>query len=469
MAESSSPRYQVKLRCVRGEQYIDVVFCSCIKAPFYKKASFWVLKINVSTHWAQQLFNDLNDATIRQLELEIHEIKHEGDFDSLNEGRLVHYKSYNCISATNAKEGELLRVEDSNSEIILTLADHILFDMTKKNAFNKKLKDITAYDAILDYEQKLTERYGENAFWFNKINVEKDKSDYTYEELLLTAVNDQQITDILLYSKKALKNIAFYFFDDFCLDKDCNKAIACHFINLPDLTEFKQFKIEESFDTTHFTTLLKEYNFSDTFRHITDGYSNTVIKNKYMFAKLDLDRKTPTFHPSIDNIDNTNEYNVNENRQSTVVKVTKEDVKHENKATDTPSDRQKPRIIYAPDSIALAEERIKNCTLFIENKIRRLIQLQTVDCYCEWLQFGRGYNFDQIFPESSLFTPIMICNIFYKEGTERSVKHMVKSLMLEYYRERPTCSTCKYFVDESCTLHPKAKYAESSCNDHVVS
>ena len=103
MAKEATARYVIKLIGIRGEEFEDVIFLACIKAPFIKKASFWNIKVNVSSLWASQLFNDLGAQVKPTVYLQIKEIKHEGDFDSLNEvtSTLIHSKKYMCLTATS--------------------------------------------------------------------------------------------------------------------------------------------------------------------------------------------------------------------------------------------------------------------------------------------------------------------------------------------------------------------------------
>jgi len=459
--QSSSPRYKIKLIAIRGEEFDDVIYCVCVKAPFIKKASFWNLKINVSSLWAMQLFNDLSKQVKVKVELKITEIKHEGEFNSLEDGRIIHHKPYMCINATNAMGGYKINMSDQNSEINIILVDHILYDMSIKNSFNRKLSEITAFKALEEYEKCLKTQYGEQTFYNNYINIVDDqKSTYQYEELLMVAKNDLEVTDILIYSKKILQHISFYFFDDFCLDKQNQNHIVSHFINLSNIKKFTPFDISKYFDTLYSTTILKEVPVNDMFRVLTQGYDSFIFKTKFMFDKLEPQSIKTLFSPNVSNIDLEESYKINTQRESTIVKP---EINFQRSLG-----RQKCMSIYVPDKKDLAKERLDNYQDFIDTKVKQLILIQSNDCYCDWIQFGRSYNLDLTKPEEFRFTPIMIANIFYKDGSERSTKHVGKSLMLEYYSDTTDlCSTCKFFYSNTCTLHYIFRDDSSNCYDYT--
>lgn len=473
--EKNQPRYQIKLHAVRGEVFDDVIFCSCIKSPFYKCASYWVLKIVVSSVWAMQLLNDLSKSTTRQFNLEIVSVKHEGEFDSLDDKETsierVHFKTYNCINAINGLGNYAIDVGNQNATIIMTLSDHIFYDMYNKRSFNKRLKDITAYEAIEKFYEHMNSRYGTSTFWYNKVNLEQSINDYKYEELLLLSNNDITIPERLLYSQKALQDISLHFYDDFCLHPDCNKPLACHFVNFKNLQNFPQFNVMKYFDTLYTLQRLRDYPYSDAFRQLTNGYDSIIQESKYGFNYQHLDKNRPLYHPKVENYE-VQEYLINEERKANVVVMERTDIKHENKDdSSVPNERQKPMIVYTPDTVAKSEERIKNFKLFSEDTVKQCVMFQIMDCFCDFLQFGVSYNFDLVYNTEYIYTPISICNIFFKEGAERSVKHMIKTIMLEYsrseYTVEKTCSSCKFFVDTLCTLHYITKESNGSCFDHT--
>ena len=110
----------------------------------------------------------------------------------------------------------------------------------------------------------------------------------------------------------------------------------------------------------------------------------------------------------------------------------------------------------------------------MEARAKQFVISQTQDCFCDWMQFGRSYNFD-ITPENKekyLYTPIAIENVFYKDADDQTVKHVARTLLLEYYDnidedgEYEKCSRCDYYSDSSCEVHHIAKLPESWCYDY---
>jgi hypothetical protein len=470
MAEESKAQntYQIILQSIRGEEITDVTMCSCIKAPFYKKASFWILKANMASWLAQQLINENSTKTIKQFELKIWEsVKDEKD--DIKHLQLIHKRQLKCIHAVNSSSGYKINTEDANSELILTLVDYIFFDLFTKRTFNRKFTKKTAYDIIdTEYKEFLKDKYGSDTFNFNNVNTETDKSDYKYEELLLATNNDLNVTDILLYNKKAMKTVGFYFFDDFYLSKSVEQPITCHFINLNDIQKFIQFDITKWHDTYHATSLVKEIPINDDFYKLIQGQDSIIFKNNTMISDLDKD-SNKTFYPSFLNNKKTNYTVIEGKREADILSITDTDLKIGNPGSDTFEKRQKAFIIYSQDSDELTKERLKNYRVFIEARAKQFVITQTQDCFCDWMQFGRSYNLD-VTPankEKYLHTPIAIENVFYKDADDQTVKHIARTLLLEYYDNTgEECSGCSYYSGGSCSVHHIAKLPESWCYDY---
>ena len=465
----STPRYRVKMIPVRGEPFDDVIYCACFKLPFLKKASFWTLKINVSSIWAQQLFADLSNPISKiRIELKINEVSGEGTFDSTaKDGRLIHFKDYHCIQASTC-DGLNVNPVNPNCEIYITLVDHIIYDMSIKNVFNRKFSDKTAFEVLEEFEKCLKEQYGDKVF-LNSVGrvgiTDEVKSTFKYEEMLVALTSDLQVTDMLLYSRKMLKDMAFYFYDDFYLDKTNTNCITNHFICFSDITKFKPYDLRKHYEL-HLTQNIKTEPFTDSLKLYTQGYDSFIWKTKYMFDLQEppLEMKT-VYRPTIDTL-KTSEYNINSERESVVQSATYSDINF--KASKV---RKKCMSIYVPDKKEHAQKRFDNYNALVNSKIKQIVTFETRDCFCDWLQFGRAYNLDQVYPEDYSFTPISICNIFYKDGSERTTKHTVKYITVQYYRpdeQEKLCSSCKYFQGNSCILHYSASTGTNKCEDHVV-
>ena len=156
--------YQIKLKSIRGENVSDVTMCSCVRAPFYKKASFWILKTNMASWLAQQVMNEISTKTTKQFELIIHEVIKD-EKDNIEELQLVHQRQLKCIHAVNSSSGYKINTEDTNTELILTLVDYVIFDLFTKRTFNRKFKNKSAYSIINnEYKEFYIDDYGEK-YW----------------------------------------------------------------------------------------------------------------------------------------------------------------------------------------------------------------------------------------------------------------------------------------------------------------
>lgn len=463
MADENSvtPNYKITLTPDRGEPLTNFIICSCIKQPFLKKASYWYLKLNVSSLWAQNLLNDLGSNSRATFMLKIESGRYEGSVENWKTNGIIYNKPCKCVYAKNAKNDYKFETSDMNAEIIMLMVDHILFDMSIKNTFNRKLENMTAFQVFEEYEKSMKSHYSENTFNNNYIGITDDqKSDHLYEQMLITTHNDLHVSDLLLYSKKMMKNLSFHFYDDFYLHKDNKNHITSHFINLSDPEKFTPFDITKYFDTLMQTTILKEIPHSDALKKFTQGYDAFSISTPLMIDNdLVPESINNIFNPKVTDV-NINEYDINEKRTSKGLSVSVDFQKS--------TDRQKCLKIQVPDTLNLAKERLENYSHFINSIAKNLVKIQSVDGFCEWLQFGMAYNLDITRPTEYLYTPIMICNVFYKDGNNSILKHMSKSLMVEYYNSSmEPCEGCKWFLSKACTLHYIRKSEKDSCKDYM--
>ena len=458
----NTPRYRVELKSIRGEIFADTIFCACIKAPFIKKANFWYIKTHVSSYWASQVYNSIGKQEKIQMTLIIQEIKYEGDKQSYQVISEVHRKPCVCIYIENANNNLKIDMTDMNAEVILVLVDHILYDMSTKHMFNRKLSNVTAFGALQQFENSLKTQYGDSTFYNNYVGItDSEKSDYIYEQILVAMINDLNVSDFLLFNKKMMNNISFYFHDDFFLDSNNKNHITNHLINLVDKSQFTPFDATKYFDTLTMTTITHETPYVDTFKKLTQGYDSVVVKTKYMFDDLTPESINSLFNPQVTNISQT-EFDINEQR------------KYNNNSPEinfikTGSRRQNSMQIYAPDDKAHALLRLHNARKFM-NTVKNLSTIQSTDSFCDWIQFGRSYNLDITRPTEYLYTPILICNIFYKDGRNEATKHVGKSLMVEYYRDDiGLCSGCKYYLAPSfsCSLNSMFKDPDDNCYSHT--
>lgn len=462
--EGSVPRYRIKIINIRGEVFDDVIYCICNKMPITKKATFWTIKANVSSIWAQQLYYDISKHSRVEVRLQISELVSEGEATTNDEIKTIYDRGCVCLYVTNANGNRHVTPGDINIELILYLCDPLLYELSTKHYFNTILSDKTAFDAIEGYEDSLSKYYGDN-FYFNKVNVDGYKSTYKYEKILVMLDNDLEVTDLLLYNKKALMTPSFYFFDDFCLTDKVNKAITIHFINLQDIqsTDFEKIKMHEQLDKAAQTILQKEVPFQDVFKTVTNGCNHWNIDNPRGTDRVMSENKLNLFAPQVISTVEDVDYVINENRKTKIVKT---------EVTYTKSEeRQKFGYMYTPDTSKLAIDRLQNFFDFVNIKCKQLVVTQTMDCYCDWLQFGRSYNLDLTAEriDNFLHTPIAICNIFYKDGTNKNTKHIAKSVMLEYYRPFDgNCSGCKYFSNFSCMLHNEPQKENNYCPDFTT-
>lgn len=455
------PRYRIKIIGLRdGEVFDDVVYCVCNKMPMTKKATFWYIKANVSSVWADQLYYDISKHSRVEIGLQISELMSEGEAVTNEEIQTIYDRKCVCLYVQNANGNRYVTPGDQNIELIFLLSDPLLYELSTKHHFNTILSDKTAFEAIEKYEEVITSKYGDN-FYFNKVNVNANKSSHKYEKLLVMLDNDLDVTDLLLYNKKAMMTPSFYFFDDFCITDKVNKAISVHFINLQDIqsTEFEKIKMHEQLDKSFQTILQKQVPFQDVFKTVTNGCNHWNIDSPRGTDRIMNETKLNLFAPQVVSVVD-GEYSINDNRKSKIVKTEVTYVKSEEK--------QKFGYMYTPDKSKLAIDRLQNFFDFVNIKCKQLVVTQTMDCYCDWLQFGRSYNLDLTAEriDNFLHTPIAICNIFYKDGTNKNTKHIAKAVMLEYYRPFDgTCSGCKHFSSSTCTLHNEPQKEENYCPD----
>jgi len=488
MPKESSFRYKIKLTTPRGEEFTDVITCAFIRSPFFLRASYCELKINISSMVALQIQNDLSRNVDIYLRLELCELAYEGQPDEYNQKlketdvvRKLYERNFKCIKISKSldsrnRSDKKINLSDMNSCVYLRLVNPILADLDIKNGFNKRLTNVTAYEAIEKYLDFLKKEYGDN-FYKHFVGFDDEHiSKYKYSQLLIKTKNDLGVLDYLIYNKKPTLSLPLYIFDDFCMDPKCDKMIAIHFINLlnNESKDFKKLDIKKYFDTLYSTVKIKEIPFKTNAQDLTHGIetfvfrspkqiSNSVVKSSSIF-KSQVSKSEFYNEVIMSNEDN----NKDDTERSISYVITHMDFN--NKAP-----MSKALSVYVPDNIKNAEKRIQNYRYLIEGKIEQFVQTQTVDCFCDWLQFGWLYNFEltDIKENQKIFTPIDIKNLFYKSD-KFSLRHVAKSMMLQYYSGDSTCESCHYFVSGNskelygsyCSLHNKPRMSTTSCNDY---
>lgn len=486
----SKTRYKIKLKIPHGETFMDVITCAFFRVPLYSRVSFCMIYINISFVVAQQIKNDLDRNIDLYLDLELYETKWDNNAtciitDSTDERKLFS-KSFRCMDIYRE---HVPNQADANCRVYLFLANPMFYDLEVKNRFNKMYKNKTAFEIIEDYETFLNKLYDKEPFWIHHVGIDDDiKSDYKYEQLLVSTKNDLGILDQIIYNKKPTKDFLIYLFDDFCFDSDCEKPIALHLINYANRSskDFKKLDILKYFDSLMTLSTIREGTLKDTLQNLTHGVDTFVLKStKQISEKVIKNSFISTVNPTTD--DPKQEVLISDSKDPNNTRVVNLVPNKTSTKKNYIQDKEKSKkslSIFVPDTSTLAEERINRYRELIEGTIRAITEVQFFDCYIDLCQFGFKYNLDisqtvtankEEVPllGSYDFTPLSIINIFYKE-TEFAMKHMIKSQMIRYYtNDGRTCDNCVHFhpgteselYSSYCTLHQRPKTKNSSCND----
>jgi hypothetical protein len=342
------------------------------------------------------------------------------DTDKRRKIKTIFLKKYYILKCINERP---VAEQDERIPCTLILANPVFREMYSNNGFNKILYNVTALDAIKDFENFLIKSYGDT-FDFIKIGNNLQINTHVYEQMLFKNLTDLIVPLHIIQIYKPFYSFNTYFFDDFNLHIE--KEIAAYHLNFYNChNTFNRYDVSQMPDITTQFKVYKEYTIEDQFENINkdlDKASITII-DRYMNSKNIKKQRYELLNLIPGNKVTEELYEgrkfKSQNSEPLIqTKSTDQSIQYAN--------------IYVPDIIEIGETRFNiNKKLFILFfKSVRLIQINYD--LPDWLTFDRIYNIDLQNKSTYCFIPMSAVNVFYRTSRkEHYVTHSTKAMFLQ--------------------------------------
>ena len=416
MGSKSQFHYEIGLEIDGCEgEAIDVNWCSFIRAPVFKLASYCLLKCFLPQVLIEEMIENISDNNFPVIKLNIYLLN---ELSKSYDERLnpIFEKSLLCIGCTPLK---VLDLSQNSSHVILVLTNPIIYYMGMTNTYNKILTNVTAYDGIKAFESWATETHG-SVFDFKHIGMGTSINKTQYEQLLFKTSSDLMIPSYLIYGYKTNDFLSWYFFDDFYIDKKSKKEIVCTCINAEALADQEGDRIEEYPDMNKLTKIVREIPIADiSKKYDKDGnaFIFTTNEMKYNHEKIPQS-SVPKKSGNMKTI------NIMDGRDLSVSK---------NGSISTTTIPQSTTIsnIYVPDNPQQALKRFEKCKDIMKDKIRRFVSVEVTNSFMDYPQIGKKYDIEKSGRYN--YSPLSIVNTFVRKTDKEEFHSLInRSLMINF-------------------------------------
>ncbi len=411
------------------DTFHDVSFCSFIRTPIIKQASYCILKINLTPIIIKQILNDISLSKNPKFNLSIFLINDdvEKHNSARNRVKTIFEKNYLVLGFELEDKFEWTKQSISCRMILI---NPLLYYLNNNNTYNKIHENIKALDIISDFESFLTSKFGDT-FYYNHIGDNIEKNEYIYEQVLVKPKNDINVPTQIINTYKPNNFFTYYFFDDFYINDTSDKDITNHYINLYDKDQLTKFNIYDSND--EIVQGLKKIDsvpLSDSF--IDLNKENVSYNINHMEINFKEKKETTASVPQQNTISNDSEEFVEYRKYN----KTKSDTLNtpENKKTIPQSSQHD--VTFSPDTVDNAKSRLKIAKELFNKKIKNIVSYECTNCLPDWVQPGYLYNFELDEQTSFVHTPLNIINTFIRKNSkEHYLYHVVKFNCFEYYKD----------------------------------
>lgn len=399
----------------------DVSYYSIIRTPISKTSSFSILRCFYSQKGYDEIIRKLEGGSFPDAEISIYSTDESAPYD----------KKIGCIFKSNQKIISAKSVGPTNYEmpkiyVEFVLVHDILIELEYSNVYNTILENTTAFDAIKEYENWVDDNYGNI---FSRKYLAQDINRYKYEQLLIKARNDLNVPNYIINTYKPTFNFSYYFYDTFYLDSSTDKEITTHLLNYSDENQFTQKDISDYRDMNFpFAVFLGSFPFQDRQHNIKSKDANRInLEDRNIAFKHQKDKFNAFMNQcsSPEPVDNFN-IDVDNKRK---IKPSIAGPRNQKSYSKTKTYTN----IYCPDNTLSGEQRFQEAQNLYE-KINSFNYFEFNNVYPDMPQFGHKYNLDDYESKEYKFTPLSICNIFFrKNNKEPFLSHMAKTVMLRWY------------------------------------
>ena len=416
--------YEIGLEVTETKEYYhDVSYCSFLRTPIFKQATYCILQINLPPILLHQIRNDISDTNHPKFNLTIYLVDRQNDYNRIKQ---IFYKNYLVL---NIKATERETADKKRIQCKLILVNPILYYMNNNNTYNIILKNKTAYQAIQDYEQFIKKIYG-NTFYSNHIIDQNNINNYIYEQILIRTINDLNVPTELINVYKPFHSFNYYFFDDFNLSSKCDKDISCTYLNLFNKDVLTKFDINEFAEICQNLKMIKTVQLNDNNYELTKNSESFNFNHQEIVYESDKSVSSSVPKQDTQTSEET-ELVEKTDRKINLVKSSNLNIgKNENPISQS----SQQTIIYSPDSIENSKLRYKKAKELLNKKFENLSLFESINSYPDWLQFGKLYNFELDDQASFYYTPFSIINIFQRKvEKEHYLNHIIKFSCLKFY------------------------------------
>lgn len=311
--------------------------------------------------------------------------------------------------------------------VTLYLAQTIIQNMSYGNSFNKIYEDVSAYDALKNFENGMIQRYkAENIGFDHRLIMHND---FKYENILLKSANDITIPAVIHTTYKPVNNFTYYFFDDFDHSPQSKPVIG----RFNDITTHQPYEPWHIYEDETLYDVQRSLRFKGKV-HIADrqeGFkpfneSSTYVRDsrsKIRFNKNEKNEELSILSPKP------------ESGYIYDRKQTRETLNQQSQLTTTQSSNHKHLSVYTPDSMEFAQIRNDNFMNFLKNITEAIYKFELFESHIDVIQLYRKYTLDST-DLKSYYIPINIVNIFSRINPhETPVSHTAQFQTIKFPAE----------------------------------
>jgi len=329
-------------------------------------------------------------------------------------------RNYKNTTRFMQKEYKLIKIgmvdnEIKNSNQMITarllLVNPILYDLSRSNGFNIVSDPKRAKDVLKEFEGYLAGQYPKS-FQFKGVGDTENENDFIYKQgIQISQDNDLKVPNLLLYNKKALNSLAYYFMDDFRSSKGKIADICGLTINLSNPDVFEQLDImdcEKNPDANNFKLKKVEAQFNHNSSIQKDGiiiFRDPEGRDE-RYPPVKGEQPTSTLEPV--NVELNNSGKGRSIVASTQTEIQK--IKPDSKI-----------INIACEDTDIAKKRFEIVKKQMKTTIKGYQELDIANCYPDLFEFDRRYNLDPGARSEYQFIPISICNIFRMDAQKKQL------------------------------------------------
>lgn len=410
--------YEINLSSQEDGEFIDIQYCSFIRAPFYHTTSYCIIKCFVPQLIVQKYIEQTSVNNFPKFKMKIYLLDELGQFSSKRVD-IIYQQTLQCISITPEKA---LKYTEDSIHIKMILVNPVLHYMGMTNVYNVILENTTGYGALKNFEGWIKNNYGE-IFDFQHFGVIENQNTYQYEQILVKVPNDLNVPNYLIDSYKINNNPCFYFFDNFNIGEKTKNDIVCLYLNLSKLDSQYGQKTSLYPDTNMLTKIVKKIPIKDAFKkYDKDGHVFVFRSNE---IKFDHKKLTTSSIP---------------NKKSEMSEIELEDKRKIFVSNDGPITNQQISqssafsSIYFPDDLSNAKKRFESTKDQFINKLQNIVFIEITSAMPNYPIFGTKYDIEK--NGKFDYTPLCICNIFVRKNDKEHFMILInKTIMLQFKTE----------------------------------